>query len=116
MTESWKDSFKEGKELVLATVSKSGQPNANIVISLGFVNGKLLVADCQMVNTIKNLAENQRICVIGGYYRIRGNVELFDSGKYFDLCVQKSEGYKPKHAIIISLGEVLDLDKGKSIL
>jgi hypothetical protein len=115
MKESWKDNFKEGKELILATASKSGQPNANIVISLGFVDGNLLVANCQMVNTIKNLTENQNICVIGGYYRISGNVELFDSGKYFDLCVQKSEGYKAKHAIIISVDEVFDLDKGKII-
>jgi hypothetical protein len=112
MKESWQDSFKEGKELVLATASKGGQPNANIVISLGFIGNKLLVANCQMVNTIKNLIENQDICVIGGYYRIRGNVELFDSGKYFDLCVQKSKGYKPKHAIIISVDELFDLDKG----
>ncbi len=115
MTNSWQDSFKEGKELVLATASKSGQPNANIVISLGFVDGRLLVANCQMVNTIKNLAENQDICAVGGYYRISGNVELFDSGKYFDLCVQKSEGYKPKHAIMISVDEIFDLDKAEII-
>ena len=31
---NWKDNFKEGKEIILATSSKIGIPNANIVVSL----------------------------------------------------------------------------------
>ncbi|MFH1474005.1 MAG: hypothetical protein ABIE55_03885 [Candidatus Aenigmatarchaeota archaeon] len=42
----WKENFKEGKEIILSTCSNSGEPNANIVISLGFADEKLLVADC----------------------------------------------------------------------
>ena len=49
----WKDSLKEGNELVLATSSKD-KPNANVVVSLGLVDNKLLIADCQMKNTLKN--------------------------------------------------------------
>lgn len=70
----WKNNFKEGKELILASASKKCFPNANIVISLGFKDEKLLVANCQMTNTIQNLIENNKVCVIGGYCRIRGQV------------------------------------------
>lgn len=112
---AWKKYFKEGKEIVLATCSKKGASNANIVISLGFTDGKLLAADCQMENTIKNLKENPRICVVGGYFRIKGKVRIFSSGKYFDLCVRKSKGYTVKNAILISVDEVFDLNKVKGV-
>jgi predicted pyridoxine 5'-phosphate oxidase superfamily flavin-nucleotide-binding protein len=111
----WKNNFKEGKEITLATSSKDGVPNANIVISLGLVDDKLLVANCQMTNTIKNLKENQNICVVSGYFRIKGTVEIFSSGKYFDICVQKSKGYSVKNAILITINEVFDLDKVKVV-
>lgn len=84
----YKNSFKKGKEIVLATSSKSGEPNANIVMSLGFIDGKLLVADCQMVTTIENLKNNPIICVIGDYFKIKGRVTIFNRGKYFNLCLK----------------------------
>jgi thiamine biosynthesis protein ThiC len=112
---NWKNNFKQGKEIILATSSKNSIPNANIVISLGFVNGKLLIADCQMSKTIKNLKKNQNICAVGGYFRIKGNVKIFASGKYFDVCVQKSKGYCVKNAILIKIDGIFDLDKGKIV-
>ena len=111
----WKTNFKERQELVLATCSKNGRPNANIVISLGFVDNKLLVADCQMKTTLKNLKENPKICVVGKYCRLKGTVEIFSSGKYFDICVEKSKDYTVKNAILITAKEVFDLDKGEKI-
>ncbi|MDI6603435.1 MAG: pyridoxamine 5'-phosphate oxidase family protein [Patescibacteria group bacterium] len=116
MIMEWEDNFKEGKELILATCSKKCIPNANIVISLGFVDDKLLVANCQMKTTIKNLKENQNICVVGGYVRLKGTVEIFSSGKYFDLCVKKNKDYTVKNAILITVNEVFDLDKVQKIL
>ncbi len=115
MTINWKNNFKEGKELVLATSSRSGNPNANVVISLGFFHDKLLIADCQMVTAIKNLKENPRICVIGGYFRIKGHVEIFSSGKYFEMCVQKNKEYKVRNAVVIEVKEVFDLNKVKIV-
>ena len=113
---NWKENFKERKELILTTSSKDGKPNANIAISLGFVDNKLLVADCQMVITIKNLKENPKICVVGGYYKLKGRVEIFSSGKYFNLATQKTQDFKVKNAILITVEEVYDLDKVKRIL
>jgi predicted pyridoxine 5'-phosphate oxidase superfamily flavin-nucleotide-binding protein len=111
----WKEKFKEEKELVLATSSRDGTPNANIAISQGFVDDKLLIADCQMERTIRNLNENKKIAVIGGYYRASGTVEIFASGKYFNMCVEKSKGYKVKNAILVDVKEVFDLDNKKIV-
>jgi len=94
----------------LATSSKKGAPNANIVMSLGFIDKKLLVANCQMVKTIKNFKVNKNICAISGYFRIKGKAKIFSSGKYFKSCVEKNKGYSVKHAILITLNEVFDLD------
>lgn len=109
---NWQSSFKTGKEIILSTSSRNNIPNANIVISLGFVEDKLLVADCQMKNTIKNLKENNNVCVIGGYFRIKGRAAILSSGRYFDICVKNSAGYKVKNAVLITIKEVFDLDKG----
>ncbi|MEI7918689.1 MAG: hypothetical protein WCH65_00285 [bacterium] len=69
-----------------------------------------------MVTTIKNLKENPSICVIADYYRICGDVKLCTSGKYFDTAVKKSNGYTVKNAIVISINEVVDIDKGSKII
>jgi hypothetical protein len=112
---NWKSGFSEGKEIILSTSSKKGMPNANIVISLGLKDGKLLVADCQMKTTISNLKENRQVCAIGGYFRIRGKATIIQSGNYFELCTKKSKGYTVKNAILIDIDEVFDLDTGKKI-
>lgn len=112
----WKKNFEDGKELILATCSNDCDPNANIVISLGFVGSKLLIADCQMTTTIKNLKQNKRICIVGGHYKIKGDVKIFDSGKYFQICVKKNKEYAVKNAILVEIKEVFDLDKIKKIL
>ncbi len=108
---NWKTNFEKGKEVVLATTSEDNIPNANIVVSLGFIDNKLLVADCQMTSTIKNLRDNPNICLIGGYFRIKGSVEIFSSGKYFDLCLKENSGYNVNNAILITIKEIFDLDK-----
>lgn len=112
---NWKNYFKSGKQIILATTSPKNIPNANIVISQGIVDDCLLIADCQMNNTIKNLRKNKNICVIGGYFRIRGKAKIFKSGKYFDLCTKNNDGYEVKNAVLISIDEIFNLDKGRLI-
>ncbi|MCX7880889.1 MAG: pyridoxamine 5'-phosphate oxidase family protein [Patescibacteria group bacterium] len=109
----WKKFFEKGKKIILVTSSKAGLPNANIVISLGFYNSKILIADCQMITTIKNLKENPFICLIGGYFKIKGKAEIFTKGKYFNICVRENKDYQVKHAILISIETIFDLDKVK---
>lgn len=106
--------FKEGEKIILSTTSNN-EPNANIVISLWFIDKKLLIANCQMTTTIINLQSNKNICIIGWYYRLKWTVEIFDSGEYFDMAQQKSKGFIVKHAILININEISDLDKLKTI-
>jgi predicted pyridoxine 5'-phosphate oxidase superfamily flavin-nucleotide-binding protein len=115
----WKESFREGKELVLSTCSSLARPNANIVISLGFSGGRLMVADCSMATTIKNLKENPRICVIGGYFKIIGRAKIFNSGDVFRKCVEivasQDKTLKVKNAILVDAEAVFDLENAKKI-
>ena len=117
---TWQYVFKKGQELILSTCSTQCEPNANVVISLGFHDDKLLVADAQMTNTIKNLSENNKICVFSKkddlYYRIKGTVEIFNSGKYFDICTKADRDNPARNAILITVNEVFDLDKVKKIV
>jgi uncharacterized pyridoxamine 5'-phosphate oxidase family protein len=115
----WKENFKEGKELILATSSKSGKPNSNIVLSLGFKNNKLLVADCQMKTTIENLKENPLVCIISGYLRLKGKVKIFNSGEDFNygkkVVYSQDSSLGVKNILVISVEEVFDLDNGKKL-
>ena len=117
----WKNAFEKGTELVLATSSEKGDPHANIVISLGFVDDKLLIANSQMNTTLKNLEATKKICVVPKnnperYYRIKGTVEIFNSGKYLDFCNNADEEYPTNCAILVSVKEVFDLDNLKKII
>ena len=109
----WKKAFDKGQELILSTCSLNRNPNANVVISLGFVDGKLLIADCQMERTLKNLKEIKRVCIIARsqYLRARGTVEIFNDGKYYEICRDSDKEYPAKNAILVDIKEVFDLDK-----
>lgn len=115
---SWKEALKEGQELVLATSSKNGKPNANVVISNGLFDDKILISNCQMKTSIENIRENDNVCIIAKikkeYYRIRGLAKSYSSGKYFDVAIKKATPeYPVKTAITVDIKEVFDLDKGK---
>ena len=112
---NWDENFSEGKQVVLATSSRKGEPNANIVLSMGFVDKQLLIADAHMDTTIRNLKENNKACVVGGYFKIRGTAKLFNSGEYFDICEKKLAGNKVKTAILISVDSVFDLENASKI-
>lgn len=118
---SWENVLKERKEIILATSSKNSQPNAIIVMSLGLIDGKLVVANCVMKSTLENIQSNSNVCIVGigekEYYRIKGVASIFSSGKFFDAAVKKSSPNPPvKSAIVIDIKEVFDLDKGEKIL
>jgi len=117
---NWKNNFKEGKELVLATCSKTGKPNANVVISLGFDKDKLMIADCSMTTTIKNLKENPQIVIVNGYLKIIGKVKTYSSGKEFNKCVKivtkQDKTIKVKNAIFVDVINVIDMANLKKIV
>jgi uncharacterized pyridoxamine 5'-phosphate oxidase family protein len=115
---NWKNNFKEGKQLVLATASLVGNPNANVVISLGFIEDKLLVADCMMETTIKNLKANPKVSIVSGVYKINGVAKIYDSGEIFDICTKRSAKVSPdrvKNAILVDIKDIFDLYKASII-
>jgi len=113
---TWQQTLKEGHEIVLATCSNN-IPRAIVVISLGFIEGKLLIGACQMKSTLENIRKNSRVSIVakynGEYYRINGIAEIHSSGKYFDAATERSKPPLPKHAIAVGIEEVFDLDKGE---
>jgi uncharacterized pyridoxamine 5'-phosphate oxidase family protein len=117
---AWKDALQRGQELVLATSSKGGRPHAIYVTSEGMADDKLLINDCQMGTTLKNIEENNEVCIVakcgGEYYRMKGRAAVYSSGKYFDLCVGRNKARPIRHVIAVGIGEVFDLDKGKKVL
>jgi hypothetical protein len=112
---SWKEIFKEGVELVLATYSEESGPHAIVVASQGFVEGKLLLSACQMRTTLANLKNDNRVAIVamnsGKYLRLKGLVELDGSGKYFEIAKERNTGPEVKYAIVIEAKEIFDLDK-----
>jgi len=117
---SWKETIDYGEELVLVTCSKDCKPNANVVISKGFIGNKLLINDCQMDRTRKNIEENAAVCVVarknGEYYRIKGKASVYFEGEYFDIAKERETEYELKSAILVDIGEVFDLDKVEKVL
>ncbi len=61
---AWKDVLKEREKIILATSSKDGEPRAIIVISLGFVDDKLLVGVCLMQRSLENIKENNKVSIV----------------------------------------------------
>lgn len=116
---SWKQTVDERQELVLATSSLDGVPNAIVVISMGYVDDRILIGVCQMKKTIENITKNNKVVVIakkdGEYYRIKGTAEIHSSGKYFDLVYSKSNPPMPKSVLMITINEIFDLDKQQVI-
>lgn len=116
----WRDALSERQEIVLATSSIEGKPRAIVVVSLGFVDGKLLIGACQMKSTLKNIEGNGRVSIVAragkGYFRVDGKAEVFSSGRYLELAFGKSDPPKPYRAVLVSIDEVFDLDSQKKLV
>ena len=61
---AWKDVLKERQNIVLATSSKDGSPRAIIVVSLGFIDDKLLIGACVMRKSLENIKENNKVSIV----------------------------------------------------
>jgi predicted pyridoxine 5'-phosphate oxidase superfamily flavin-nucleotide-binding protein len=116
----WKDALKERQNIVLATSSKEGSPRAIVVVSLGFVDDRLLIGACPMGKSLENIRENNKVSIAtfenNAYYRIDGIATIYAEGKYLETAVRKSNPPLPKGAIVVDIKEVFDLDKREKIL
>jgi uncharacterized protein len=111
----------KNKLIILATCSKRGVPNNIVVASCGIHNNDILIADCQMKKTLKNLKEtkNVSLCIMDkkNYFQIKGKAQYFIKGDWFSLVKKMLTGtaYSPKGAVVIKIKEIYDLDKCKKI-
>ena len=119
------DELKEAieKNLVfLATASIQGVPN---VVPIGFArpidDETILIADNYMNKTRKNLDENPKLSLIVSDaktfpYQVKGTVEIFESGEYFDQVVDWAQNVmtelQPKSAILFKVEEVYSVRPG----
>ena len=115
----WKDSLKLNQEAVLVTCSKEGEPNGIYVNLKGLVDDKILINACQMNQTLKNIKENNRVCIVtkykNEYYRIKGMASLHTSGKYYELAKKRNVSPALILAITVDIDEVFDLDNVKKM-
>lgn len=119
------DELKEAieKNLVfLATASIQGVPN---VVPIGFArpidDKTILIADNYMNKTRKNLDENPKLSLIVSDaktfpYQVKGTVEIFESGEYFDQVVEWAQNVmtelQPKSAILFKVEEIYSVRPG----
>jgi len=117
---AWKATLEQGQNIVLATSSKGGSPRAIIVVSLGFIDDRLLIGACLMRKSLENIKENNKVSIAtfkdNKYYRIDGVAAIYSTGKYLDTAIKKSKPPLPKVAILIDIKEVFDLDRGIKML
>lgn len=111
------------KDLVfLATASPDGVPN---VVPIGFARpideDTILIADNYMNKTRINLEKNPRISLVTKDatkcpYQFKGKVEIFESGKYFDIVTEWGQNamtkLSPKAAILMKVEEIYSIQPG----
>ena len=76
-----------------------------------------------MKKSFENLKHNKNISLAtidkgNYYYMANGKSEIYSSGEYFDIAMEKSkdDNIKPHHILVVDIKEVFDLDKVKKIL
>jgi len=104
-------------EVVIATASKEGIPNAVPVRFVKLYDDEhILIADNYFLKTKKNLEENPRVAVtfwdyearVG--YQVKGSPTIFTSGRVFEDAANFVQSTKPevktKAAVLVKVEEV----------
>ena len=121
MTKEMMDALE--KDLVfLATASPDGVPN---VVPIGFARpideDTILIADNYMNKTRQNLEKNPRISLVTKDatkcpFQFKGPVEIFESGKYFDIVTEWGQNamtkLTPKAAVLMKVEEIFSIQPG----
>lgn len=112
--------FIEANAMGLATVGKNGKPHNIAVAYVKVVEGKLVISNAHIKESIKNIEQNvnvslaiwnkewEKACV---GYEIVGKAKNYTSGKWFDfVCgMPDNKGYKINSAIVITIKKIKKL-------
>lgn len=113
--------FIEKNAMGLATVGKDGKPHNIAVAYVKVVNGKLVISNAHINESLKNIENNpsvslaiwnkewEKACV---GYEIIGKAKNYTSGKWFDfVCnMPDNEGYKINSAIVVEVKKIKELE------
>lgn len=117
----WQKLFETGREMILSSFSSKSGPHSVVMISQGFLEGRLLINVCYSKTSVENIKKEKRVSVIGlgdgKYYRIKGEAEAVSSGKYFEAGKKrdKDPGLGIICTLVIEIKEVFDLDEMEEI-
>jgi uncharacterized pyridoxamine 5'-phosphate oxidase family protein len=104
----------ENKIVVLATASNN-KPHAIAVEVNKIVDNKIIITNNQMKNTPMNIKSNPHVSLVfwdkNDGWRIDGNAEYFNSGKWLDFVkkLPENKNYNPRGTIVIEIEEVTKL-------
>ena len=122
LTKEMMDAIEKNNIVWLATASEDGTPN---VVPIGFArplnNETILLVANFMKKSLKNLKSNHKAAIAVGNisetpYQFKGNVEIYESGKYFDDAVDWTKSVMsqldPKAAILFKVKEIYSVQPG----
>ncbi|HTW97056.1 MAG TPA: pyridoxamine 5'-phosphate oxidase family protein [Candidatus Methylomirabilis sp.] len=106
----------EKNPVVVATVMGKNNPNAVAVAFVKVVNGKILITDNFMNQTVKDIKKNNRICLLVWNkkwqgYKIIGREKYYASGKWKKFVEKMKENKKlpAKGAILVTPLKIIKL-------
>ncbi len=122
LSQEMMDAIEKNNVVWLATASTEDVPN---VVPIGLArplnNETVLLVANFMNKTFKNLKDNPRASIAVGNitecpYQFKGNVEIHESGKYFDDAVDWAKSVmtqlNPKAAVLLKVDEIYSVEPG----
>ncbi|MEN6591921.1 MAG: pyridoxamine 5'-phosphate oxidase family protein [Methanobacterium sp.] len=122
LTQEMMDAIEKNNIVWLATASTDDVPN---VVPIGLArpldSGTVLLVANFMNKTFKNLKDNPKASIAVGNvsecpYQFKGDVEIYESGKYFEDAVQWAKSVmaqlNPKAAVLLKVNEIYSVQPG----
>lgn len=104
----------ESEAVAVATVMPDGNPNIVGVACVKVVEGKVLITDNYMNQTIKDIKNNQRVALAVWNkkwegYKLIGKAEYFNQGKWLEMVKKMPENkdMPAKGAILVNVDRVI---------
>lgn len=102
----------ENAIVALSTVTPDNKPHTIAVEVNKIEDNKIIITNNQMKTTIDNIKNNPNVSLVFWEgekgWRIDGNTEYYDSGKYLDFVksLKENEGLPAKGAIVVNIEKI----------
>ena len=112
--------FIESNAMGLATVGKNGKPHNIAVACVKVVDGKLIISNSHIRESIKNIESNPSVALVvwnkewekaSVGFELVGKAKNYTDGTWFDfVCgLPDNKGYKINSAIVVSITKIKKL-------